>query len=73
MRRREGRYTVSGAGEEGTAENIGQACSLACTFATRHRKDPRAITFYIRDVAGNGFGGVTKHPDGIITVAVAAS
>lgn len=68
-----GKYTVSGPGEDGSAASLGAAISLACTFATRHRKEMGELTYYVRDVAGQGFGGVTKHPDGIITVAVAAS
>lgn len=73
-RKTEGRFTVTGPNnKEGTAENLGMAILKACTYANDHRKEEGEFTYYIRDITGKGFGGVTKHSDGVITVACAAS
>ena len=66
--RSSGALSVTGPNESGSAANMGMALSLGSTFATRHRREEGELTYYVRNVAGEVVGRVTKREDGVIEV-----
>ena len=61
------RFTVSGPFEpDKPVPSVGAGCSCAQTFATRHRKEPGEVSYYVRDELGNGRAIVTKTAGGAI-------
>lgn len=65
------RFVVTGPGEEDhPVPSVGAGLSCAQTFATRQRKRPDEVTFYVRDALGILCAMITKREDGVIATTV---